>query len=96
MGHRYRLALDAGDAGGGGVQQRVDQVVGEQVDLVDVQDPPMCAGKQPGLERPLAGQGPAQVQRADEAVERRSERQLDQRRRPLLARRVGRYHAVGR
>ena len=56
---RDRLALDARDRGGGGVEQRVDEVVGQQVDLVDVEDPLVGAGEQPGLEGLLAGQARA-------------------------------------
>ena len=61
------------------VEQRVDQVVGQQVDLVDVEDPLVRAGEQPGLEGALAGQRAAEVERPDEAVQRRAQRQLDQR-----------------
>ena len=39
----------------------------------------MRAGEQPGLEGALAGQRAAEVERADEAVQRRAERQLDER-----------------
>ena len=50
----------------------------------------MRAGQQPGLEGLLAGERAAEVERADEPVERRAERQLDERRRARRGRRVGR------
>ena len=43
---RHAVALDAVGAGHGRVEQRVDQVVGQQVDLVDVQDAPVGGGHQ--------------------------------------------------
>ena len=45
------VALDARDARGGGVEQRVDEVVGQQVDLVDVEDALVGAREQARLER---------------------------------------------
>ena len=59
-GWRWRdaVALDHVDARHGDVEQHVDEVVGEQVDLVDVQHPAVGGGQQAGLEADLAaGQG---------------------------------------
>ena len=87
---RHSVALDPGHARGRGVQQRVDEVIGQQVDLVDVEDPLVRAGEQPGLEGLLAGQRPAEVERADEAVQRGAQRHLDERRRAPRDRRLER------
>ena len=93
---RDRLALDARDRGRGGVEQRVDEVVGQQVDLVDVEDPLVGAGQQPGLEGLLAGQGARQVQGAHEPVQGGAERQLDQRGGALGDGGIGGHLAAGR
>ena len=90
------VALDARDARGRGVEQRVDEVIGQQVDLVDVEDAAVGAREQPGLEGLLAVQGASEVERADEAIEARAERQLDERRGPQLDLRVHRHEALGR
>ena len=84
MHRRDGVALDARDARGGRVEQRVDEVIGQQVDLVDVEDALMGAREQPRLEGLLARERAAEVERADEPVEARAERQLDERRRPRL------------
>ena len=75
------VALDPVDAGGGGVQQHVDEVVVEQVHLVDVQHPAVRAGEQPRLERRLAVERVGDRQRADDRLACRSERERDERRR---------------
>ena len=59
VAQRDPLPLDAGAAGGGGVQEHVDEVVREQVDLVDVEDAAVGRGQQPGRER-VRGAGAAQ------------------------------------
>ncbi len=92
----HRLALDPGDPGRGGVEQRVDEVVGQEVDLVDVEDAAVGAGEQARLERVLAGQRAPEVERADEPVERRADRQLDERRGPLDDAGAGGHHAARR
>ena len=73
------VPLDGRAAHGGCVQQQVDEVVVEQVDLVDVEDPAVGTGEQPGLVlRPALGKHPFQVQRAEHPVLGGPDRQLDQ------------------
>ena len=75
------LPLDPVDAGHGHVEQDVDQVVGQQVDLVDVEHAAVGRGQQTGREADLAaGQGRGQVDGADQAVLGRPDGQLDERR----------------
>ena len=54
MGSRHALTLDDVDPERRGVEQHVDEVVVEQVDLVDVEDPAVRYGEQARLERLLA------------------------------------------
>ncbi len=71
------VALDEVLAGDGDVEQDVDEVVGEQVDLVDVEHAAVGGGEQAGPERQLAaGQRSGDVERAEQAVLGRAERQL--------------------
>ena len=72
------LAFDDVDSHRGGVEQYVDEVVVEQVDLVDVEDVAICLGQDARLE--TLGPGPQRgldVARADDAVLRGVDRQLD-------------------
>ena len=62
---RDRFALDDGDARRGGVQERVDQVVGKQVHLVDVEDSPVGSRQQAGFEGVITSQGTTEVDRAE-------------------------------
>src|SRR6185436_12588960 len=63
----------------GGIQQDIDQVVGQQVDLVDVEDSAVCGGQQTGLEGADAfGQCLFQVEGSDYPVLGGTHRQLDQ------------------
>ena len=65
---------------GGGVEQGVDEVVGQQVHLVDVEHAAVGRGQQAGLEPDLAaGQRRPQVERADHPLLGGAERQLDER-----------------
>ena len=48
---RDAVALDHVDAAGGGVEQRIDQRIGQQVDLVDVQHALVRARQQAGRRR---------------------------------------------
>jgi hypothetical protein len=69
----------------GGVEQGVDEVVVQQVDLVDVEQPAVRGGQQARLEvRDAFGQRALQVQGADDAVLGRADRQLDQLRRAAV------------
>jgi hypothetical protein len=79
---RHPLALHVGGAERRGVEQQVDQVVVQQVDLVDVEDAAVRCGQQARLvgAHPL-GERALEVERADEAVLRRTHRQLDEPRR---------------
>jgi hypothetical protein len=80
VAHAEALALDHVLAAGGHVQQRVDQMVFQQVGLVDVQKAAVGAGQQAGLEALLAaGQRALQVQRADDAVFGGAQRQVHHR-----------------
>ena len=78
VGDRDPLALDDVDPERGGVEQHVREVVVEQVDLVDVEDPAVRLGEQPRLERLLAlAQRPRDVDRARDPVLGRVQRQVD-------------------
>ncbi len=89
MAHAQALALHDVLARGGDVEQQVDQMVLQQVDLVDIEEPAMGAGQQPRLEPLLAArQRPLQIERADDPVLGRAERQVDDRRRHLHHRRT--------
>ncbi len=80
------FALDVRGTHGGGVEQQVDQVVVEQVDLVDVQDAAMRVREEPRLEGLHAlGERPLDVERPDEPVLGRADRQLHGPRRPRHA-----------
>ena len=76
---RDGVALDARDARGRGVEQRVHEVIGQEVDLVDVEDALMGAGQEPGLECLLALERAPEVERAHQPIEARAQRQLDER-----------------
>lgn len=73
------VAFDDRFALGGRVEQHVDEVIAEQVDLVDVEDPAVGAGEQAGLEHGVAvAQRPFEVEGADDPVDGRADRQLDE------------------
>ena len=94
---RDAVALDGRAAHGGGVEEQVDEVVVEQVDLVDVQDPAVGAGQQAGLVVRLAlRQRPLEVQRAEHPVLGGADGQLDEPHRPGLGGRVRGERSVGR
>ncbi len=77
---RHPLPLDPVAAGGGHVEEDVDEVVGQQVDLVDVEDPAVGRGQQAGREAHLAsGQGGGDVDRTHHPVLGGPHRQLDER-----------------
>ncbi len=78
MAHAQALALDDVLAGRRNVEQHVDQMVLEQVHLVDVQKAAMRAREQARLERLHAVRERAfEIERADDAVLGRAERQVD-------------------
>ena len=82
VGDGDALALDRGPSGRRGVEQQVDQVVVQQVDLVDVEQPAVRGGQQAGGVDDVAGaERLAQVERADHAVLGRADRQLHEPRR---------------
>ena len=87
--HRDALALNGCASHRGGVEKRVDEVVVQQIDLVDVEQPAMRRGEQAGLiVRHTFGQRAFQVERADHAVFGGADRQLDQPYRPPMSRRA--------
>ena len=95
MAVRHAVALDDVLARHGDVEQRVDQVVGQQVDLVDVEDATVGGGEQARAEHQLpAGERGRDVERADEAIFRGAERELGEAsqhgRQPPGQRRLGR------
>ena len=49
-------------------------MIGQQVDLVDVEDAPVRPGQQPWLEDVVATKRPPEVERTEQPVERRTER----------------------
>ncbi len=64
----------------GRVEEGVDQVVGQEVDLVHVEDAAVGRGQQPGLEPDLAaGERRPQVERADHPLLGRAQGELDER-----------------
>ena len=76
---RDAVALDHVDAAGGGIQQHIDQGIGQQVDLVHIEHAAMGARQQAGREfERMAGHGLAQVQRAGQMLQRGAQRQRDE------------------
>jgi hypothetical protein len=104
MGDADAVALDAVLAGGRGVQQHVHEVIVQQVHLVDVQQPPVGAGEQSGVEGGLAGQRVRDRERPDDALSGGPQRErherdgtgLDGKRRPLATRLALSGPVVGR
>ena len=78
------FALDDVFAGCGDVEQQIDQMIFQQIGLIDVKKAAMRPGQQSRLERLLAArQRPFQIERADDAILGRAERQIDHRHRHL-------------
>ena len=73
------IALHPHHAQRGGVEQHIHQMVGEQVHLVDVQQPAVRLGQQTGPQPHLAPQRRVEVQRAHHAVLGRAQGQVDER-----------------
>ena len=87
--HRHPVALDVRPAHGGGVEEGVDEMVVQEVDLVDVEHAAMGLREQTGLVGTDAlGQRALEVERADEPVLGRPDRQLDELRRAVEPRRL--------
>ena len=85
VGERQPLALDVVDTHRRRVQEEVDQVVGQQVDLVDVEhtlDGPVASGPDSLKARAPVARAALQVQAADDAVVGRADGQVHQRHRP--------------
>ena len=79
MGVRDTVALDVHPAHRGGVEQDVDEVVGQQVDFVDVEHAAVRTGQQPRREGVLAvAQHLLQVQRSDHPVLGGADREFDE------------------
>lgn len=85
--YRDTLALDVRRPHRGGVEEQVDQVVVEEVDLVDVEDPAVRVGEQARLEGLHAlRERPLDVQGADEPVLGGADGEFDHAGRPRGAR----------
>lgn len=86
MPHGDAFALHVRSTHGGRVQQQVHEVVVEQIDLVDVQNPAMGVGEQPRFKGLHAlGERPLDVERPDEPVLGRTDRKLHHSRIPRHA-----------
>jgi len=96
---RDTVPLDVRPPHRGGVQQQIDQMIGKQVHLVDVEHAPMRRGEQPRFVRlrPVA-QCPLDVKGADHPVLGGTDRQFDQGRAtaPGRRRRIVRTVRAGR
>ena len=78
MTYAQAFALDDVFAGRGHVDQQVDEVILQQIDLVDVEKAAMGASEEAWLERLFAAvQRAREIERADHAILRRAEGQLD-------------------
>ena len=86
MGMAHAVAFDPVDPARGRVEQHVDEVIVEEVDLVDVEDPPVRPCEQTGIERVFAVERLGDRQRPDDAIAGRPQRERDQRHRPLRCR----------
>ena len=83
VGDGQALSFHAVGAAGGGVEDEVDQVVGEEIDFVHVENGAVGGGEEAGLEAPLAAlDGGLEVEGAGDAVLRRADWQLHQGHRP--------------
>jgi hypothetical protein len=78
------LALHRVDSHRRGVEQDVDEVVGEKIDLVDVQNAPVRGGEQPRLKgAPPFPQGALEIECPQHAIFRGAQRQVNERDRGL-------------
>ena len=78
------FALDDVFAGCGDIEQEIDQMIFQQIGFINVKEPAMRPRQQSRLECLFAArQCPFQIERADDAVLGRAERQVDDRHRHL-------------
>jgi hypothetical protein len=76
--HADPFALDDVLAGGGNVEEEIDEVVLEEIDLVYIEVAAMGAGEEPGFVGLLAaGEGALEVEGADDAILGCTEREID-------------------
>ncbi len=96
MAYAHALALDVVDAHRGHVEEKVDEVIREQVHLVYVQDAPVGGREQARLESlPPLRERLLDVQGSREPVRARPDRKLDESHGAGLGRRVLRVGACG-
>jgi hypothetical protein len=95
VAQRQPLALDPVDTAGSGIEEDVHEVVGQQVNLVDVQDAAVGRRQEAGLESAFATQRLFQVQCPEHPVLGSAQRQFDQRHRADDGRRLGGQRPVG-
>ncbi|KJU75381.1 hypothetical protein N619_21875 [Ectopseudomonas oleovorans] len=73
------VTLDVVDPAGGGIEQQVDQMIGQQVDLIDIQHAAIGPGQQTrGKLRAALAQRCVQIQGADDALLAGAQRQGDE------------------
>ncbi|CAH0314089.1 Cytokinin riboside 5'-monophosphate phosphoribohydrolase [Pseudomonas sp. Bi70] len=73
------VALDMVDAAGRRIEEQVDQMIGQQVDLIDVQHPAIGLAQQAGRElRTTFAQGRVQVEGTDDTLFTGAQRQGDE------------------
>jgi hypothetical protein len=95
VGHRDAVAFDGDGTHGGRIEEQVDQMVVQEIDLVDVQDPAMRIGQQTRLEAHRAiAQRLLEVDRSRHAVLGGADRKFDQSHRPGFHGCVGAERAV--
>ena len=90
MREGHAFALHRVDAERRGVKQHVHQVIGQKIDFIDVQNAAMRRGEQARLKHasPFA-QRPLQIERAEDAVFRGADRQIDERHWQVMRRAFG-------
>ena len=89
MTDREPFALDAMPAAGRGVEQDVDKMVGQQIDLIDIENTTVGRREQTRLKGTFAAQGFLQMQGAEQPIFGGAQRQLDEREGPEDDGRIG-------
>ena len=80
MAHAQALAFDDIHPGGRHVEQEIDKMILQKIDFVDVEKAAVGQRKQPRLERFFtARKRPFEIERADDAILGRAEREFDHR-----------------